>query len=213
VLKDSVEIFDKYADRYDLWYMRNRISAENEVRVLQTLVNQPYNICVEIGGGTGFFSSKFGCMNIDPSISMLQRSRLRGVDNVQGYGEYIPLRDRSIDLVMIVVTICFVDDPRRLLEESARILRRDGRLITCIIPKESSWGKYYMRKRSESPFYSVAHFISREELYEMISGVGLEIIRALGTLSYGPEEEPRLEEPAIDDGRYSFVCAEARKIE
>ncbi|MGC9010138.1 MAG: SAM-dependent methyltransferase, partial [Sulfolobales archaeon] len=66
-------------------------------------------------------------------------------------------------------------------------------------------------KKSESPFYSVAHFISREELYEMISSVGLEIIRALGTLSYGPEEEPRLEEPAIDDGRYSFVCVEARK--
>ena len=77
-------MFDRYADRYDEWYMKNVETAENEICILQKLIDYSYDACVEIGGGTGFFSQRFNCLNIDPSISMLQRSRLREVESIQG---------------------------------------------------------------------------------------------------------------------------------
>ena len=68
-----------------------------------------------------------------------------------------------------------------------------------------------MKIRDKSPFYSVANFLSRKELYEIIGRAGFKVIRVLGTLSYGPEDEPRVEEPSPDNGELGFICAEAVK--
>jgi hypothetical protein len=35
--KTVVEIFDRYASRYDSWYERNKIIAENEVKLVKTI--------------------------------------------------------------------------------------------------------------------------------------------------------------------------------
>ena len=210
-LMSSVEIFDKYADRYDKWYERNKITAENEIRAVEHSLRDSPRPCIEIGGGTGYFSSRFECINIDPSISMLRYSRAREIESIQGYGEYLPIRDSSAGTVLIVVTLCFVKSPERVIEESKRILMRRGRVVACIIPKESSWGRYYEKRRSESPFYSVARFLSREELFKLLREQDLEIERVVGVLRYGPEDEPRQETPEIDNGEHGFICTVARK--
>ncbi len=63
---------------------------------------------------------------------------------VVGVGESMPLRVSSFDYAVIIVTICFLDDPRKTLTEVHRILKPGGKLITCIVPRNSEHGKYYM---------------------------------------------------------------------
>jgi len=55
---------------------------------------------------------------------MLRVARRRGIEVVHGVGEFLPFRSCSVDYTLVVVTICFADDPQELLRETARIVRR-----------------------------------------------------------------------------------------
>lgn len=206
-----VDIFNKYAERYESWYERNRVTAENEARLVIRITSGLSRPCLEIGGGTGYFSQLLDCINLDPSREMLAISRRkRGLEAIEGYGELLPIRSSSMGFVLIVVTICFVESPETLIKESYRVLKKDGYLVLCIIPRDSQWGAFYSEKK-DSPFYRVARFLTRREAIDLLAGLGLHIEEILGTLSYPPSSQPYNEEPSLDNGSYGFICIRARK--
>jgi len=204
-------IFDKFAERYDKWYVRNKVTALNELRLVKEILPRSIRVCVEVGGGTGFFSAETNCVNIDPARNMLAISRKRGVDSVQGVGEHLPIRSSSVDAVLIIVTLCFVDEPIDLLLEARRVLRDKGSLITCIVPRESPWGVYYSERRSMSPFYRYARFYGISEVHRILIEAGFNIVEEKATLSYKPWERPRYEAPEKPSPRHGFVCIRAVK--
>jgi ubiquinone/menaquinone biosynthesis C-methylase UbiE len=57
---------------------------------------------------------------------MLAEARRRhpGLRLVQGDAHHLPMRDRSIDLSVFVLTLEFLDDPALALAEAARVTRR-----------------------------------------------------------------------------------------
>ncbi len=204
-------IFNVLAERYDKWYDRNWITALNELRLVKAMVPSEKSICVEVGGGTGFFASRLGCINIDPAEKVLVISKRKGVDPVQGVGEFLPIRRNSVDVVLVIVTLCFADEPAMLLTESRRILRDNGALIVCIVPRNSPWGIYYTSRKDKSPFYRYARFYTVLELEKMLSDIGFIIIDEKGVLSYKPWERPRYESPTRPTQRHGFVCIKAAK--
>jgi len=208
--KTVVEIFNRYASRYDSWYERNKIIAENEVKLVKTISTGVKTPCIDIGGGTGYFTHIFGCINLDPSYEMLLISKKRILDAIQGYGEYLPLRTESLWFALIVVTICFVESPASLLSEVYRVLKKGGILTLCIIPKDSPWGEYYSKKK-DSPFYRVARFLTKREAINLIEDVGLNIENIMGTLSFPPWSEPYLEDPQPARDEHGFICIKAAK--
>ena len=93
------EVFDRFWRRYDEWYQRNRVIAELELSVVKQLIKR--KPVLEVGVGTGFFASKLGFeYGIDPSINMLRVARGRGIEVVQGVGEYLPFRDNSFKTML-----------------------------------------------------------------------------------------------------------------
>ena len=209
-----VRIFDTYADRYDSWYSRNRIIAENEVHLLKSIgIEHP---CIEVGVGTGFFAKSIGIdIGLEPSLSMALKAWKRGVDVVIGFGELIPIKSNSMSMVFMIVTLCFLEKPIDVVKECIRILKRGGRLVSCIIPRDSSWGKYYQELGEKGhPLYSIAKLYTVDEMNMLFEGLGLNRVRALGTLSFKPWEEPRYEDPIEwnRDRDLGFVCVEYRKI-
>ncbi|MGQ9496117.1 MAG: class I SAM-dependent methyltransferase [Thermoanaerobaculaceae bacterium] len=207
-------LFDELYDRYDKWFESNTITAENEARLVKVMAEGAPRPIVEVGVGTGYFASKIGAeAGLDPSPRMMSIARMRGVELlVEGVGERMPFRDSSFGTVLIVVTLCFVDDPVQTLRESHRVLRSGGNIIACVIPRDSSWGKYYVELGAGGhPFYSKARFYKLEELLDMLEHVGFKIVDIMGTLGYTPEEEPRVEEPSRDTRDKSFVCVKAVK--
>ncbi len=213
----SVRVFEELYERYDKWYEEHPILAANEleaVRAVLATIGSRRDPCLEVGVGSGWFASRVGCIGgVDPSLRMLAIARRRGLEAVAGRGEALPIASSTIRVLLLIVTLCFVDDPGVVVKESARALQPGGSLVSCIVPRNSSWGLYYMRMAREGhPFYSVAKFYTVEEIDELARQSGLEVASRAATLSFPPRVTPAPERPHEYTGREGFVCTRYAKM-
>ncbi len=189
----TAELFDKNWERYDNWFEKHMNIYLSELKALKKAL--PKGTGLEIGAGSGRFAQTLGVKTgIDPSINMLRLAKKRGVEAVQGVGEKLPFKDCTFDFVLIVVTLCFVEEPEHVLREACRVLRSGGRLIVGEINKDSQWGRLYEAKRKESVFYRAASFYSCDDIVEMFDRAGIRYLESYQTLLQPPtieiEEEP-----------------------
>jgi SAM-dependent methyltransferase len=127
---------------------------------------------------------------------------------VRGVGEHLPFRRGVFGAVLIVVTICFADDPATLLAEARRVVRQDGAVVLGEVFAESPWGRYYRQQAARGhPFYSAAHFLTRGRALTLVAGSGLQLQAARSTLCQPPTDSPQ-PEPAHDGEAPAagFVC-------
>jgi ubiquinone/menaquinone biosynthesis C-methylase UbiE len=91
---------------------------------------------LDLGCGTGRFSPglahAFGAdvIGIDPSFGMLARAAAKphgpSVRYAMGWGEDVPLRDGTVDLVFISMVFHHFRSPARVAGECRRVLRKEG---------------------------------------------------------------------------------------
>ncbi len=189
----SRELFERLSDAYDAWYERypGKVIFPLEVACLRPLLEGLPRPWLEVGVGTGRFAAALGVeIGLDPAMRPLLLARERGLSVVCGRGEQLPFRGQTFGAVLLVVTLCFVDDPLAVLAESRRVLRRDGAVVVGMVFADSPWGQHY-RTLGEAghPFYSAARFLSRGELRDALTTVGLVPIRFSSTLRQPPGVE------------------------
>ena len=122
-------------------------------------------------------------------------------------GERLPFRDGAFGAVLVVVTLCFADDPARLLREARRVLGPGGGVVLGDVFAESAWGERYRELgQAGHPFSAAARFLTREELAGALRAAGLRVLRARSTLRQPPTDAPT-PEPVIegDDPDAGFV--------
>ena len=203
----TAEVFDLRAKEYDRWYEKHLGLYLSELKVVREFTCKK---ALEIGIGTGRFACGTGIVvGIDPSLKMLRRAS-KDLNLVQAVGEHLPFREKSFDCAFLIATLCFVDDPLKVLEEGSRVA---GRVITCIIPRESSWGKYYGKLAEKGhPIYSMARFYLVHEVVELAAKAGLHLKEIVATLRRFPGGDERIEDPKTVDLKeaenYGFVCME-----
>ena len=205
------KIFDQHAERYDSWYQRNKILFECEAKTVRAL-----NVTGEglsIGIGTGILDCQAPVeVGVDPSLNMLKLASTRGAEPVRAVGEHLPFKKESFRFALMTVTVCFLESPEKTVREARRVLRAGGYLALCIVPRESSWGKEYMKKaKAGHVFYSHAHFYTVQEIETVLKSCSFETVSVKATLSYPPSEEPRIEEPSEDPEGKGFVCLKTVK--
>jgi tRNA-Thr(GGU) m(6)t(6)A37 methyltransferase TsaA len=207
--------FDMLTDKYDAWYdsAEGRPLYESELRCLRPLVEDSSGSILEIGVGTGRFAMHFpDVTGIDPSLNALKMAEKRGVKTVHGYGENLPLEDETFGCILIIVTLCFVENPLDVLREARRVLRKGGSIIIGLVPRDSPWGAFYEeKKRAGHPFYSNARFYVLKDIENMLQTAGLKISRIRSTLLQSPDDSRRIEEPV--EGNISgagFLCIEVK---
>ncbi|RLG62458.1 class I SAM-dependent methyltransferase [Candidatus Geothermarchaeota archaeon] len=207
----SWKVFDEYVERYDKWFEENYITALNELNLIRSFdIEHP---SLEVGVGTGFFSSRLNIdFGLDPSYNMLLKSFHRGVESIYGFGENLPFRESIFKTILIIVTLCFLSDPHKVLKEVYRVLVYGGRLLTCIVPRDSPWGKLYIRRKLDGHvFYRYARFYTVDEVIDLLNNMGFKVGIVRGILSYEPFEEPYIEEPSEEYIGKGFVCIESIK--
>lgn len=204
-------LFERFAGRYDAWYEGPAGAAvfPSEVACLRPLLAGLPRPWLEVGVGSGRFAEALGVeAGLDPAAAPLALARSRGIRVVRGEGERLPFRSGAFGAVLVVVTICFADDPAALLAEARRVIRDDGAVVLGVVFAESDWGRFYRRKGADGhPFYSAARFLTRDETLTLVTGAGLRVTAARSTLYQPAADSPR-PEPARDgeDPAAGFVC-------
>ena len=134
-------------------YFRQNAARWNEIRALhvpeallekefvKVIGDQPIGDFLDIGTGTGRILELLAerverGMGIDVSSEMLTVARtnlesanLRNVHVRQGDMYNVPVEDQSIDLATLHLVLHYSDDPALVIQEAARVLRPNGRLV------------------------------------------------------------------------------------
>lgn len=199
--------FEKYAEQYESWFEKNRWVYEAELRAVKAMM-PAVSSGVEIGVGTGRFAGPLGIKNgVEPSKRMRDFAQKRGIRVTDGTAEQLPFADLQFDFVLMVTTICFVDDIGKALMEAYRVLSNRGVLIIGFVDRNSKMGRIYMERRKENVFYKDATFFSVAELVECISRAGFTGLTfnqtIFGTLAETAEDEPV--KPGYGDGSFVVI--------
>lgn len=202
-------IFDRYYKRYDAWYDRNKFAYLSELKTLKKVLPKRGN-GLEIGVGTGRFAHALGITTgIDPSKNMIRIARKRGIDVRLGSGEQLSFKNSTFDYVAIIITICFVNDPEKVLQEARRVLKKNGRIIMGIIDKDSFLGEFYQKKKSV--FYKKANFFNVKEITDLLKNTGFYKFSYYQTLYKLPAEIKSVERPRKGFGQGGFVVISGEK--
>ena len=181
------EPFDKYLNEYEEWFIEHKFVYESELEAVRHFIPQGKN-GIEIGIGSGRFALPFGIEEgVEPSASMRNFAQQKGLSVYQGIAEELPLKDKSYDFVLMVTTICFVDDVQKAFREAKRILKPGGSFIIGLVDKNSQLGKTYAKLKEKNKFYRYATFYSSDEVIKLLeenSFSNIEIVQtAFGELS------------------------------
>ncbi len=207
----KTEPFDKHLDLYEAWFIENRAVYESELEAIRSFIPSEGKM-LEVGVGSGLFAAPLGIREgVEPSEVMAARARERGIEVVEGVAEDLPYPEGSFDLVLMVTTICFVDDPQRSIREVVRVLRPGGSFVLAFVDRESPVGRAYLAMKDESLFYRPATFFSTGELLEMIEEAGMRTDRIIQTV-FGQLQEITERQPWREGyGEGSFVVIRALK--
>jgi SAM-dependent methyltransferase len=205
-----IEPFEAHAERYDAWFERHDAAYVSELLALRPFVPLTGR-GLEIGVGSGRFAAPLGVqVGIDPSRTMIDRARARGIEVFEGIAEDLPFADDSFDHALVVTTLCFVDSPGAMLAQARRVLKPGGVLVMGFIARDSALGRHYERHREESVFYRDATFYSASEVERLVIDAGFSVLSWAQTLSRSLEETVHIEPVRLGRGQCAFVVVHAR---
>jgi ubiquinone/menaquinone biosynthesis C-methylase UbiE len=210
----ALSVFDlaENVTRYEAWFKNNRFAFESELAAVKRIL--PAGVGFEVGIGTGIFAREIGiCMGNDPSMAMLALARKRRILVCNGTGERLPFHDGCFDFMLMVTTICFLDDPNIVLRECRRVVKPNGAVVVGFVNGESPVGKSYREKSNRSVFFRKATFYTVDQVEKMLVDTGFEIDGTCQTLFGTTDALAAPQTPRDGAGEGSFVVIRGRRIE
>ena len=178
--------FDEFSDAYDEWFEENAGLYEAELEAIRQLIPPPEFQGMEVGVGSGKFAVPLGIkIGVEPSKSMANKARKKGVRVLPGVAENLPFSDNRFGYILMVTTICFVDDILTSFREARRVLTPGGSIIVAFVDRESPLGKQYESNKEQNEFYKYATFFSTPEVLTYLEKAGFEIVKTRQTLIPG----------------------------
>jgi len=209
----KISLFEKYAEQYEEWFVENRWVYEAELRAVKAMLPVGGH-GVEIGVGSGRFAEPLGIkIGVEPSKRMREIAQKRGIQVLDGVAEELPFDDAGFNFVLMVTTVCFVDNIRKALLEAHRVLSHGGFLIIGFVDRNSMVGQTYLDHQNENVFYKDATFFSVDELDELIGQAGFKDLTFKQTIFKTLSRTTRDEPVKPGHGEGSFVVIRGRKEE
>ena len=201
-------VFENYAEEYDNWYEKNKFVYLSELEALKKVV--PKGKGLEVGVGTGRFAKPLRIeYGVDLSSKMAYFAKKRGVETIVAKGESLPFKSGIFDFVLIVVTICYFDEPVKALLEAKRVLKEGGKVILGFVDEESFLGQFYLKKKESSIFYKDAQFFSAFEVTSLLQKTGFGNFDFYQTLFSLPHEINEIQQPkkGVGEGGFAIISA------
>lgn len=203
--------FDNYYQEYDQWFSQNEYVYKSELRAVKHMV--PGNkIGLEIGVGTGRFAHPLGITTgIDPSQKMLELAGKKDIDVYPGKGEDLPFPDKSFEVVLIITTLCFLDNIEETFQEVKRVLKKDGSFIIGLIDRDSPLGQKYLKYKDENVFYKFAEFHSAREVLHLLEKYNFKNYEVIQTVFGDLAEINKIQDFKKGYGEGGFVVIKVKK--
>lgn len=177
----EMALFDLSAEGYDSWCQTEIGSFVDTLeKNLMKEVAEPKKDekVLDLGCGTGVYSywlneQGLSVTGIDISSGMLNVAKSKvNADQIKflkGDIEHLPFENETFDLVISNIVLEFTANPKEIVKEAFRVLKKDGRLVIGFIGKNSSWGKMYQEKGKQNPnsVFSKAKFFSQDDINEL----------------------------------------------
>ena len=170
----KIEPFEKYTEKYEKWFDENEYVYKSEVKAIREIL-PVFKNGVEIGVGSGKFAKPLGIKyGLEPSCKMRNIAKSIGIKTFDGIAEDLPFKDNIYDVVLMVTTLCFLDDVDKAFKEVCRVLKKGGFFINGFVDRESKVGKIYqLISRFNYPELYQVRFDNQDEM-EIFLPHGLE---------------------------------------
>jgi ubiquinone/menaquinone biosynthesis C-methylase UbiE len=204
--------FETMTVEYDNWYEDYPYVFESETEAIREALPFGNLRGIEVGLGTGRFSSALGIKEgVEPIFEMRKIALARGIEVMDAVAERLPYKDLQFDFVLMVSCITYFHKLQPAFKEANRVLKKGGTLIVGFVEKDSIIGKEYENERDSNPFYKNAIFYSTEKVAEEIKNVGFNKLEFLQTLFEKIDDIKKFEpaKPGYDEG--SFIVIKAIK--
>ncbi len=203
----NIAPFEAHVAEYDEWFVEHADLYAAELKAIEAVIPAA-DRSLEVGVGSGKFAVPLGIpLGVEPSEKMALRAQAQGVEVIPGVAEALPFPPASFNLVLMVTTICFVDDISQSFAEAFRVLAPGGYLLVAFVDKDSELGREYEAHRNENAFYRFATFFSTPEVIAALEHVGFHIERIVQTLI----PARKTDEIAEGYGQGAFVVIKALK--
>jgi len=179
--------------RYDLGRSLTSEATDALVELLRGYVARPVNLIVDLGSGTGRFTTALSeafaaqVLGVEPAANMRATAEAKPhpptVRFVQGEAENIPVDDGVADLVFMSQVLHHLEDAPKALREIRRVLKSNGNLCFRQTTRENLDSYFYQR------FFPAARAVDERRLPFRDGLVGLATscqfrVVAIETLSY-----------------------------
>ncbi len=225
--------FDKYAEKYDSWFLENKNVLYSEVKLVAHCLKDSKRI-LSIGCGSGLFETilkaEYGITiedGVEPSKDMASIATKRGLNVIVGSAEEYICENGIYDTILYNGCPSYISNLGKALQNSFDALRQGGKVILIDVPKESSYGLLYNLAKSVGTWdhpllkgvyprdlYPIelvnqANWRTTEEKIMLMQEIGFVNFEYAQTLTKHPiysnnvTEEPI---PGYDCGDYVAIC-------
>ena len=202
----KIGAFEKHSDAYDDWFEKNREAYEAELKAIRQLLPSGDVRGMEIGVGSGKFALPLGItIGVEPSESMAVKAKQLGIEVHPGVAEGLPFPADQFDFVLMVTTICFVDDVVQSFREALRVLVPGGCIVVGFVDMESELGQKYLQNRHKSKFYKEATFFSTKEVLNYLQAAGFGATEVKQTLI--PDDTEKTVLDGFGEGAFVVIKA------
>jgi len=204
--------FNDHIFEYEQWFTDNEFVYKSELQAIERLLPSEGR-GIEIGIGSGLFAQPMGIVEgCDPSENMRNKAIEKGLDAIDGIAENLPYITNNVDFILMVTTICFIDDVDKAFEEIKRILKSNGAIIIAFIDKNSPIGRSYLENKEKSIFYKNAVFYSTEDILEILKQHNFAIEETVQTVFGNMKNITQIQMSEDGYGKGSFVVIKATKV-
>ncbi|MEA2030206.1 MAG: class I SAM-dependent methyltransferase [candidate division Zixibacteria bacterium] len=207
----KVNPFEKHTSDYENWFEKNHFAYTSELNAIKEQLPKNGD-GLEIGVGSARFAAPLGIeFGIEPSSRMRKIAKQRGIEVIGGIAENLPFANAQFDYILMVTTICFLDDIGKAFREAHRVLKKSGYFIVGFVDKSSTLGKLYEKNKNENKFYKVATFYSADEVISHMKQAGFGEFNFVQTIFHTLNEITEVEPVKNGLGQGSFIVISAKK--
>lgn len=207
----KVNPFEKHTSDYENWFEKNHFAYTSELNAIKEQLPKNGD-GLEIGVGSARFAAPLGIeFGIEPSSRMRKIAKQRGIEVIGGIAENLPFANAQFDYILMVTTICFLDDIGKAFREAHRVLKKSGYFIVGFVDKSSTLGKLYEKNKNENKFYKVATFYSADEVISHLKQAGFGEFNFVQTIFHTLNEITEVEPVKNGLGQGSFIVISAKE--